>query len=491
MRFIALAFLIGSALAHAAPTDASLLVIIVDGLRPDYVTPELMPNLHAASERGVFCENHHSVYPTVTRVNSSTFGTGMYPKHHGLLENTIYIPSVDERRPLSTSSRGNLLKVVAAEDRLLTTPTLGERLAAHGIDMLACSAGSAGSAFLMNYTGAGAGVIHYNFALPESRQTNVVAALGPEPPDATPSDARNAYATNAYIQFGLKGSKPKVTYIWLTDPDHTAHGNGMGDPITNESIRLADRQLGRIIAAHKEASANVNVFVTSDHGFSTHNGGYNPVGPLIKAGIKRSPSSDEVIFAGGAVYVRDGNASEVAEVLMADANIGAIFSPAKSPGSHEGVVPGTLTYELIHWNHPRSGDLLVGPQWSNDVNEHGYAGSTTFGGTAGHGSASPWDIHNTLVAFGPDIKENVRSAIPTGNVDIAPTMAYLAGLDDYHEMDGRPLTELLRTGPALSEIPVESKTYSTANNDKSYRLTAQISIVEGKRYLDFARADRD
>jgi predicted AlkP superfamily pyrophosphatase or phosphodiesterase len=52
------------------------LVIVVDGLRPDYVTPDVMPTLTALGQRGVIFTRHHSVYPTVTRVNASSIATG-------------------------------------------------------------------------------------------------------------------------------------------------------------------------------------------------------------------------------------------------------------------------------------------------------------------------------------------------------------------------------------------------------------------------------
>src|SRR5262245_62376424 len=63
-----------------------LLLIVVDGLRPDYVTAELMPRLARIGERGTVFSAHHSVFPTVTRVNGSSLVTGAYPETHGLLE---------------------------------------------------------------------------------------------------------------------------------------------------------------------------------------------------------------------------------------------------------------------------------------------------------------------------------------------------------------------------------------------------------------------
>src|SRR6476660_9786057 len=105
-----------------------ILIIVVDGLRPDYVTREAMPRLVHLGERGIVFTAHHSVVPTVTRVNGSSLVTGAYPETHGLLGTAIYVPSVSRTRVLDTSKREDLQEVERADGRLLTAPTLGEIL---------------------------------------------------------------------------------------------------------------------------------------------------------------------------------------------------------------------------------------------------------------------------------------------------------------------------------------------------------------------------
>ena len=78
------------------------LLIVVDGLRPDYVTADVMPNLTALGKRGVVFTRHHSVYPTVTRVNASSISTGAYPDTHGLMGNSVFFPKVDPAKFLDT-----------------------------------------------------------------------------------------------------------------------------------------------------------------------------------------------------------------------------------------------------------------------------------------------------------------------------------------------------------------------------------------------------
>ena len=72
--------------AQVTPSHTQL-VIVVDGLRPDYVTPEVMPRLSRLGQRGIVFRAHHSVFPTVTRVNGASFVTGSYPETHGLMGN--------------------------------------------------------------------------------------------------------------------------------------------------------------------------------------------------------------------------------------------------------------------------------------------------------------------------------------------------------------------------------------------------------------------
>jgi hypothetical protein len=151
------------------------LVIVVDGLRPDYVTPTVMPRLFRLGQRGIVFTAHHSVFPTVTRVNASSFVTGAYPETHGLMGNTIYIPKANATKGLDTGDRENLEAVERAEGTLLTAPTLGEILRPAGKTLLAVSSGSSGSAYLLNHTVATGGIVHYQFSRPAALAARVAA----------------------------------------------------------------------------------------------------------------------------------------------------------------------------------------------------------------------------------------------------------------------------------------------------------------------------
>src|SRR5919204_3302122 len=128
------------------PETRRHLLIVLDGLRPDYVTPDLMPNLHALGRRGVVFAKHHAVFPTVTRVNAASIVTGAYPSRHGLMGNSVYFPQVDPRRFLDTGDYDNLIRIdEATHHELLTAPTLSEILQPSGKRVLAAGAGSTGA----------------------------------------------------------------------------------------------------------------------------------------------------------------------------------------------------------------------------------------------------------------------------------------------------------------------------------------------------------
>ena len=476
--------------SEPAPRDRAQhrhLLVVLDGLRPDYVEPALMPNLHALAGRGVVFTDHHAVYPTVTRVNAASIATGAYPETHGLLGNAVFFPGVDATRFLSTADRANLLRIERTETALLTAPTLGERLAGAGLRLLVASAGSSGSSYLLNPTVAGGGIIHYDYALPAALGEAVRERLGPPPAAALPNRARNRYIVDAFLEVGLDRVDPAVAIVWLSDPDTTAHARGIGHPTSVAALRAVDAELGRIEAGLRAAGRleALNIWVTSDHGFSTHTGGVDLAALLAPFAGELPDGTPRIVAAGGAIYVRDGNPDTVArivEALQRSDRVGAVFT-------RDGRVPGTLGLDDARWRHPRAADILYSPAWTDAENLYGYRGTSAAGGTAGHGSASPYDIHNTLVAAGPDLRTGVELSLPTSNVDLAPTFLYLLGLAAAPTMAGRPLIEALAAGP---DLPAEREAaeITAATPDGRYRAVAHTSAVFGRRYLDAATAER-
>ena len=461
------------------------LVIVVDGLRPDYATPEIMPRLAAMRDAGFAGENHHAVFPTVTRVNSPSIATGAYPRTHGLLGNTIYLPDVDASRIFNTGEKANLdIVETDLEGDLLTAPTLGEILTQHGRRLFAASSGSSGSGYLMNYRPGKGGIVHPEFVLPETLGAAVETRIGSAPFETErPFLGKVRWAIDAVLEIGIDYLDADALMLWVTEPDGTAHANGIGAPLTLEALRGVDRELGRLFdeLERRGLSDTINLFITADHGFSTNTGKQSLRNLLVESGLK---DSADVVVAGGAIYVsevRGAPVPQIIDLLQQTPWIGAVFT--------RNGAWGTLPFSSIFWDHERSGDILVSYRWTDGVNEYGYAGETQNPGTAGHGSTSPFDIRTFFAMSGPAVKDGITSEVPTGNVDIAPTVLHLLGLPAAPSMDGRVLHEALVDGPDPGdvEVVVEEIAASRRGEEVDYAITLNRSSVKGRWYVNWVK----
>jgi hypothetical protein len=198
-----------------------------------------------------------------------------------------------------------------------------------------------------------------------------------------------------------------------------------------------------------------------------------------------------------AIYVRDGDRQTVRQIvraLQSTTGVGAIFTQPDRRGSLLGSFEGTLSFDAARGGHSRTGDILYSPDWTDAPNEHGVPGTSASNGVAGHGSSSPFEIHNTLLAAGPDIAQQATVTIASGNVDFAPTFLQMLGLPVPSSMQGRPLLEAMRA-PGKRAMPAVRKTQQVASTaDGTYSQTAFFSIVRvGRneyRYLDYTKVTR-
>ena len=173
---------------------------------------------------------------------------------------------------------------------------------------------------------------------------------------------------------------------------------------------------------------------------------------------------DAVIVAanGGADYLYvpgqdEGLVRRLVVALQERPVYGAIFVRS-AHGSIEGTLPLTaIDAEGTRRGSPPTPDIVVSFAWDDqavtaanrDVPGTEYESAQNNRGM--HGSFSPADVHNTLVAVGPDFKRGFVSHYPSGNVDVAPTVASLLGLSLPHA-SGRVLEEALHDHSATYSV---------------------------------------
>lgn len=195
---------------------------------------------------------------------------------------------------------------------------------------------------------------------------------------------------------------------------------------------------------------------------------------------------------------------EAVRFLQSREMFGAIFVDARY-----GKIPGTLPLAAVHLENTRSPDIIVSYDFNAEATVQGFKGTvyTSMSNERGmHGSFSPIDVHNMLLASGPDFRRNLRSELPSGNVDVAPTIAAVLKID-LGKPDGRVLREALEghspEGLSVKATDIATDTATgldvrrvdgTPMNRSTFRFvlkTRQLSD-NGKTYtyFDQAKAER-
>lgn len=170
------------------------------------------------------------------------------------------------------------------------------------------------------------------------------------------------------------------------------------------------------------------------------------------------PADATVIAANGGsdyIYLPNGDANRIGNIvrmLQSRKEYGSIFVKSKfcqDAGCSN--LPGVLPMSLVRLESTSTSTPDVVVSFDHDskaVNAlnpdvPGTEYESMLNNWGMHGSFSPRDVHNTLIAFGPDFKAGFTDRLPTGNVDVAPTVAHLLGLA-LPDADGRVLHEALK-----------------------------------------------
>ena len=481
-----------------------ILLVVFDGLRPDQVTLANTRSLLRLRETGVTFSNHHSTFPTLTRVNVATLFTGCHPGRHGLVANNMFLRRLDPTLVVRTGDYETLQKLDAMlQGRLLMSTSLGEILRANGKVMTAIGVGSSGNAFLHHHKADhwGGAVVHPEFTLPAPLGDDLHDRFGPWPEATVMNDARIERAVTILLEYLLPVHEPAVATLWLSVPDSVQHRTGVGSEVSLRALRLADAQLGRILEHldHTGAADSTDLLVASDHGHSTINEVVDVETLLIESGIKQSEDSADVLVAGNGgsvlIYVVDqspGTVRAIVELLAQQPWCGPLFSRGTPPQ-----VAGTFSLSLIMSENQRSPDLLMSFAWDSDTNAHGVQGSTpssgpSLEGRGGHGSVSPFDIHSVLIAAGPHFKPGIESAVPPGNADVFATVLQILGIVVPSRVDGRVLAESLVSGPRPGDVAVSTRRHNARAEfgNIRYGQELQISRVAGNSYVDKGSAWR-
>ncbi len=492
------------ALAQNSPAAGKarhVVVVVWDGMRPDFVTPELTPNLWELSRAGVTFQNHHPVYPSATEVNGTALATGVYPGNSGIIANKEFRPAVDPLKSFGTEAMVAVRKAdQISQNHYLRRATVAEILQKNGFKTAV--AGTKPVALLHDRLDRAADfnseLIFEGRSLPTNALSQILRERGPFPKADATKIALDDWTT-ATLTENLWGKEmPRYSLLWLGEPDFSQHATGVGSGQSIAAIRSCDRNLGRVLQALEARGVRekTDVLVMSDHGFSTISRRID-LAEILKQGgfhatreFKSPPAPGDVMVVGngGAVllYVigREMETTRrLVEFLQDQDFTGVLFTREK--------FAGTFSLEQAHLDSPDRPDVLVSFRWNASKNSNGAPGlivsdgSERGPGQGMHVTLSRFDMHNILFAAGPDFKQGVFDSLPSGNMDIAPTILWLLGVNPPEKMDGRVLSEALKVaGPKLKTYETGQWVAEADRGNSKWRQYLSHSEVNGVIYFD-------
>jgi len=473
-------------------------------MRPDFVTPETTPVLYGLSRQGTVFKNHHAVYVSSTEVNATALNTGMWPEHSGIIANHEYDPALRRHRAFDVED----LEIVRRGDLLtggfyIREPTLAEIIQRAGFQT--AIAGTKSVALLLDRSdrrkddAASHSVDFFKGkALPESAMSTLIAANAGQlfPTNITyPNVVQDAWTTQALIRGLWQKGAPKFSVLWMSDPDYSQHNSGPGSPAALGAIASVDHNLGLILKALEEKGIRekTDVLVVSDHGFSTIERGVDLAASLNAAGFSAGAVFDNpdmgdvlVVGLGGSVclYVHKHDKTTIRRLVrffQSSDFAGVIFSRVS--------ISGTFPMERARLDAPNAPDLIVALRWNAGTNRFGTPGLFVAEsgkiGRGAHASLSPFDMHNTLVAAGPDFKAGFVDGYPTGNADLAPTILWILGIKPPDRMDGRIMTEALNSPwPAPTQPKQRTVVASHRTKRSNWNQYLKVETVGSAIYFD-------
>ena len=496
----------------AAGNADHVVLIVWDGMRPDFIGQDTTPTLYDLAHNGVLYDNHHSIYCTATEVNGTALATGVYPQRNGIIANRMFLPDINPLRAVDVQDSAVIRKGDDLSDgHYLLSPTVAEILQSAG--KRTAIAGSKQVAMLHDRrkrsddSALGTSLFEGK-TLPSTALQSITNLLGPFPPGAPArsdlaNEARDRWTTRALLDSLWSNGVPAFSLLWLSEPDSSQHAAGVGSPKALAALKSSDSCLAEVLAEldKRRVRSKTDVFVVSDHGFSTVGASVDLTKILQAAGFNARREFQSPLDAGDILIAGQGGSAlfyvgkhdrqsvqKLVDFLQGQDFAGPLFTREK--------MDGTFTLDVAKIYVPDAPDVVMSMRWSDQTNKYNARGLLTPDGSlppgAGtHASLSRFDLHNILVGAGPDLKRSYTDRLPTGNADLAPTILWLLGVEPPAPLDGRVLTESLAVpGPQLAKPKTQVLKAERRRTDGTWRQYLQITSMGETIYLDEGNAEK-
>jgi predicted AlkP superfamily pyrophosphatase or phosphodiesterase len=412
-------------------TQPLLVMISVDGMRPDYITEAdahgaKVPNLRRFLKEGTYAEGVIGIVPTVTYPSHTTLVTGVWPAKHGIFANTTF-------DPLQQNNQGWYWYT---ED--IRVPTLWDAAAASGRTTASLQwPVTVGARITWNIPE------FWRASTPDdAKLLRAVSTRGLlEEAKTELGEYRGGIDTSAqadenrgrFTEWILEKKHPGLVTLHLSSLDHIEHETGPFSPESIAVLEIIDATIGRIReTAERLAPGRAYIAVVSDHGFVRTDAQLN-LFPLFrdaklitvneKGKITDWKAMPWVTGGSAAIVLKDPNDTEtlaqVREML------------AKLAGDPANGIDRILEAEELHKQGgypPASFFVGLKPGWRTGATADGpVLSKTKVGGTHGGLPDLP-ELRAAFFLVGPGVPTG-RSLGVIDMRDVAPTLAHEVGLN--------------------------------------------------------------
>jgi hypothetical protein len=454
--------------AQAAAPPPIVYAVVIDGLDGDKVDAGKAPFISSLlGGHATYYRESRSIMIAETNPNHTAMMTGAYGNASGFPGNAfaIYAPLADgdtcqatgpadeSKPPTVTSGESPTCRIAETlfeaierqdnPDRLLTAaifgkPKLGRIFQNSGVDHLwaPCASGADDDSYCGNVP------------------TNPVTGYAID--DRTVMDE---VIRTIRQGVGAQHRRPDFTFVNLHQVDSAGHATGTG-PAYDAAIGQADQEIGRLVGELQSRGEwrRTVLILLSDHSMDTTLEKTNMKSSFTAGGISES---DYVVVQNGSVdlaYLADRTSPDRFELLkrmraQALATPGVQEALYREPNPADGGTANTLAgaHPAWHVDGARTGDLLVTHTPGGAFSDPGsfdnpltgnHGGPQTrdnfFAVTSGGGGVKKQSLAGNMDAFFDDTLSNPNQA---ENVDVAPTVMGLFGLQPPRDNAGRFLTE--------------------------------------------------
>ena len=222
---------IAGIIAPAPSLTKNVLLVSIDGLRPDAIAKFTAPTLQRLIREGSYSLSARTIMPSTTLPSHTSMLSGERPEEHGVVWNNV------------TSAQLETVKF----------PTLFSVAREHGYQTAAFFSKAKFSPLQRP------GTLDYSQA--------PGGWFGRWSSDRTMGDVRSYLAKE----------RPNLLFIHLADPDRAGHSSGWMSGAYGRAVQEADAALGALVVAADAAygKGNYSLLVTADHGGHGHDHGSN------------------------------------------------------------------------------------------------------------------------------------------------------------------------------------------------------------------------